>query len=126
MYANVRKTVLALAFTATVPFHLNAAPKDPTKLTAKQVRSLEATAKTGADHARLAAYYQTEIEATQKKLKRAEELMVDRAWMVGWTKTPNGYTTAQDMARDSRGKLEKLSTLHASHQKAAQSLNAGR
>jgi hypothetical protein len=67
------KTALAVLFMASLPMHLRATPQGSSgePLTAKQVQKAEASAKTAADHLRLAAYYRADAQQAQVKLNDA-------------------------------------------------------
>jgi len=122
-------TTLAVLFLASVPQHLRATPQNPSgePLTSKEVRKAEASAKTSADHARLAVYYETQAKQTQSKLTEAEGLLnywAQKSWMVERTKTPNPYSDAKSRVTTYRMEFEKETKLAADHRKMAETLTA--
>ena len=121
---NVLKTVLALVFVAGVPLTLKAAPQAGEPLTAKEVPQAEASAKTSADHLRLAAYYHSRAHETQGKLTAAEEQVKHYSWLAGSTKFPNPYTSSRSVADQYRATFEKNIKLAADHERMAESLRA--
>jgi len=121
---NVFATVLALALVAGVPTHLKAAPQGASvePMTAKQVRTAEANAKTKADHFRLASYYRSKAQQGQAKLADAEVQLKNWSWMEGRSKVPNAYTSSKSLVDQYRAEVDKYSQLAAGHEKIAQSL----
>ena len=122
---NVFTTVLALVLVASVPTHLRAAPQGngaPEPMTAKQVSTAEANAKTKADHLRLASYYRSKAQQSQTKLADAEVQLKNWSWMEGRSKVPNPYTSSKTVVDQYRAEVDKYSQLAASHEKIAQSL----
>jgi hypothetical protein len=117
MYRTLKVT-LALIFIATVPLHLKAtaqgAPGEV--LNAKQLRELEKSATTAADHERLAAYYQSQAEQAQKKLADAEEL--EKKWgpMERASKVPDPYPHARRLVAEYSAQVQKYSRLAENHQ----------
>ncbi len=96
-------------------------------LSAKEIRKAEAGARTAADHVRLAAWYQSEVVATQAQLKEAEDQV--RYWsqkpgMVALTKIPNPYWNARAWAQIYREKLQKVTKRAVFHEKMAESLRS--
>jgi len=122
---NVFTTVLALVLVAGVPTHLKGAPQGngaPEPMTAKQVRTAEANAKTKADHFRLASYYRSKAQQSQAKLADAEVQLKNWSWMEGRTKVPNPYTSSKSLVDQYRAEVDKYNQLAANHEKIAQSL----
>jgi len=127
---NVFTTVLALALVAGVPAHLKGAPQGTgapqgatvEPLTAKQLRTAEANAKTKADHLRLAAYYRSKAQQSQTKLADAEVQLKNWSWMEGRTKVPNPYTSSKSLVDQCRAQVDKYTQLAANHERIAQSL----
>ena len=122
-------TALAVLFLASVPQHLRATPQKPSgePLTSKEVRKAEASAKTAADHIRLAVYYETQAKQTQSKLAEAEDLVNywgQKSWMVERTKVPNPYSDAKSLATTYRMELDKETKLAADHRKMAETMTA--
>jgi hypothetical protein len=119
------KTALAVLFLASVPLHLRASQVSSEPLSAKGLRQAEATAKTAADHLRLAVYYQTQAQQTQAKLAEAEDQVKHYSFMADRTKVPNAYTSSKTLADRYRYELEKDTKLAAEHKKMAETLQAG-
>ena len=122
---NVFTTVLALALVASVPTHLKAAPQSngaPEPMTAKQVSTAEANAKTKADHLRLASYYRSKAQQSQTKLADAEVQLKNWSWMEGRTKVPNPYTSSKSLVDQYRAEFDRYSEAAGKHEKIAQSL----
>jgi hypothetical protein len=94
-------------------------------LTSKEVRRAEATARTAADHLRLAAYYQTKARRAQANLTEEEDQMNHWASMAGRTKIPNPYWSARALAGMYREELKRAAKLAADHQRKADALAAG-
>jgi hypothetical protein len=117
MYRNLKVT-LALIFIATVPLQLKATAQGVSGevLNAKQLRELEKSAITAADHERLAAYYQSQAEQAQKKLTDAEEL--EKKWgpMERASKVPDPYPHARRLVLDYSAQVQKYARLAADHQ----------
>ena len=117
MYRNLKVT-LALIFIATVPLQLKATAQSTSGevLNAKQLRELEKSATTAADHERLAAYYQSQAVQAQKKLTDAEEL--EKKWgpMERASKVPDPYPHARRLVNEYSAQLQKYSRLAADHQ----------
>jgi len=77
---------------------------------AKEVRKVEAQAKTAADHLRLAARYRSEALQAQARLTEQEDFVKylgQNPELVTRTKIPNPYWNAQAWARICREKLQK-------------------
>ena len=121
---NVFTTVLALVLVASVPIHLKGDPQGASiePMTAKQLRTAEANAKSKADHLRLAAYYRSKAQQSQAKLADAEVQLKNWSWMEGRTKVPNPYTSSKSLVDQYRVEFDKYSQLAANHEKIAQSL----
>ena len=121
---NVFTTALALVLVASVPTHLKAAPQGASvePMTAKQVHTAEANAKTKADHFRLAACYRSKAQQSHAKLADAEVQLKNWSWMEGRTKVPNPYTSSKSLVDQFRGEVDKYNQLAANHEKLAQSL----
>jgi hypothetical protein len=122
-------TALAVLFMASVPLHVRAAPQGASgePLTAREVRKAEASAKTGADHLRLALYYEAKAKQTQTKLTEAEDLVNywgQKSWMVNRTKVPNPYSDAKSMATTYRTELDRDIKLGVDHRRMAETLQA--
>jgi hypothetical protein len=117
MYRNLKFT-LALIFIATVPLHLKATAQAASGevLNAKQLRELEKSAVTAADHERLAAYYQSQAEQAQKKLADAEEL--EKKWGPAEraSKVPDPYPHARRLVAEYSAQAQKYSRLAEDHQ----------
>jgi hypothetical protein len=97
-------------------------PGEP--LTAKEVRQLEKTAVTAADHMRLAAYYRFQAEQSQNKLTDAEELLKEWYPMERSSKVPDPYPHAIRLVNEYSAQLEKYSRLAAKHEFEAQKIQA--
>jgi hypothetical protein len=117
MYRNLKVT-LALIFIATVPLQLKATAQGLSGevLNAKQLRELEKSATTAADHERLAAYYQSQAEQAQKKLTDAEEL--EKKWgpMERASKVPDPYPHARRLVAEYSAQVQKYARLAEDHQ----------
>ena len=87
----------------------NTQPPSSVLLSAKEVRTAEAQAKTAEDDLRLAAWYRA--EAPQNR------------GMAARTKIPNPYWNARAWARIYRENLQKATKLAADHQRMAESLH---
>jgi hypothetical protein len=94
-------------------------------LTSKEVRRAEATARTAADHLRLAAYYQSKARRAQANLTEEEDQMKHWASMADRTKIPNPYWSARALAGMYREELKRAAKLAADHQRKADALEAG-
>jgi len=121
---NVFASVLALGLVTSVPTYLKGAPQGaPVEpMTAQQVRSAEANAKTKADHLRLASYYRSKAQQSQVKLADAEVQLKNWSWMEGRSKVPNPYTSSKSLVDQYRGEVDKYNQLATNHEKIAQSL----
>ena len=73
MFAAIPALSLVLASPFTFAQKMEMECKGP-KLTDKQVRALITSAKTAADHNKLACYYRSEAKAEEKKAKYHEEM----------------------------------------------------
>jgi hypothetical protein len=100
---------------------LHAMPQAPTDasgepLTAKEVRQLEKTAITAADHRQLAAYYQFQAQEAGKKLADATEL--EKKWGASEraTKTPDPYPHARRFVNEYTAQVQKYSRLAEDHE----------
>ena len=117
MYRNLKVT-LALIFIATVPLQLKATAQDASGevLNAKQLRELEKSAITAADHERLAAYYQSQAEQAQKKLADAEEL--EKKWgpIERASKVPDPYPHARRLVAEYSAQVQKYARLAEDHE----------
>lgn len=91
-------------------------------LSAKQARQLEKSAKSPADHERLAAYYKLQTLKAQKNRQFGEDLMENFSWMRDISRTPNQYTEGRDMVAQSNAQIDKFSKLAANHEQIARSL----
>jgi hypothetical protein len=117
MYRRLKVT-LALIFITTVPLHLKAtaqaAPGEV--LNAKQLRELEKSAITAADHERLAAYYQSQAEQAEKKLAGAQEL--EKKWGPAEraSKVPDPYPHARRLVWEYSAQVQKYSRLAEDHE----------
>ena len=120
------KTVLALAFVASLPLPVRAIPgtSPAPALSAKEVSKAEAKAKTAEDHLRLAAFYQSKAQQAHSKLAEAEDMMKHYSWMADRSKEPNAYTSSRSLADRYRAEYEQSSKLAADHRRVAQSLQA--
>jgi len=118
------KTALALLFVASLPLTLRAAPQTSSgePLTASQVKQAEATAKTSADHVRLAVFYESKARQVQSKLADADDQVKHYSWMAGRTKVPNAYTSSKSLADQYRAEFEQNTKLAADHRRMAESL----
>jgi hypothetical protein len=94
-------------------------------LTSIEARQLERSAKTAADHMRLADYYRLQARKSEQKLTDVREQMKQSGLLAYSTKVPNSYTMARNNADRYSADLEKYSKLVAQHEKAAKSLEAG-
>jgi len=120
------KTALALLFVACLPLTLRATPQASSSepLTASQVKQAEATAKTAADHVRLAVYYESKAHQAQTELVDAEDQMKHYSWMEGRTKVPNAYTSSKSLVDQYRAQFEESTKLAADHRRMAESLGS--
>src|SRR5580692_4093042 len=117
MYRNLKVT-LALIFIATVPLHLKATAQDASHevLNAKQLRELEKSAVTAADHQRLAAYYQSQAEQSEKKLADAQELQKKWGAEERASKVPDPYPHSRRLVAEYSAQVQKYSRLAEDHQ----------
>jgi hypothetical protein len=121
------RTALAVVFVASVPLHLGANVQGTSfePLTSKEVRRAEVSAKTAADHLRLAAWYRLEAQQAQRNLAEQEAVVNQLSHnpaLVARTKIQNPYWNAQAWTRIYREKLQNATKLAAAHQKMADSL----
>lgn len=128
MFRNLG-VILAFVFVIGLPFQLRAAPQVPRDssgepLTAKEVRQLEKTAITAADHRQLAAYYRFQAQQSQKKLADAEELLKTWYPMERASKVPDPYPHAIRLVNEYSAQVEKYSKLAAKHEWEVQKLEA--
>jgi hypothetical protein len=126
IYGNFRIT-LAMIVVASVPLYLRGTAQAPSGevLTASAVRELERSAKTAADHERLAAYYRSQTEQAQKNLADAEGLLKKWGPMERASKVPDPYPHARRLVSEYSAQVEKYSKRAANHERAAQKLQAG-
>jgi hypothetical protein len=117
---NRRLSVLFL-FAVSGSLQLHAASQAPTDsarepLTANQVRQLEKSAVTAADHRQLAAYYQFQAQEAAKKLADATEL--EKKWGASEraTKTPDPYPHSRRLVSEYTAQLQKYSRLAEDHE----------
>jgi hypothetical protein len=117
MYRNLKVT-LALIFIATVPLHLKATAQDASHevLNAKQLREFEKSAVTAADHQRLAAYYQSQAEQSEKKLTDAQELQKKWGAEERASKVPDPYPHSRRLIAEYSTQVQKYSRLAEDHQ----------
>jgi hypothetical protein len=115
--ANYMKTstltmsVAALVLAAGMAFGQEGAINSRTEL-----RAALATARTAADHARIAYYYHR--AATTYAQMQAEEEQIAAKWQAqfgSWTKSPNPYHSAKNLAAY-YGKLASDALVHATEQ----------
>ena len=118
------KTVLALAFVASLPVRAIPGTSPASVLTAKEVSKAEAEAKTAEDHLRLAAFYQSKAQQAQSKLAEAEDMVKHYSWMADRSKVPNPYTSARSLAERYRAEFEKSFKAATEHRKTAEALQA--
>jgi hypothetical protein len=124
-------TALGTLFLAAAPLQLKGAflqspAAEP--LTAKEVRKAEASARTVADHLRLALYYEAKARETESKLMDAQDLVNywgQKSWMVNRTKVPNPYSSAKSLADSYRAEFERETKLAAGHRRMVEMLQAG-
>lgn len=91
-------------------------------LTGVQAKELEKSAKTAADHERLAAYYHAQLAQAQKNLADAQELEKEWGPAERSSKVPDPYPHARRLVREYSAEVEKDSKLVARHQKMAQTI----
>ena len=120
MYRNLQIViVLALAGTATLslPAKSQAAPDAAATgtINAKQVKELEKSAITAADHRRLAAYYQAQADITAKKLADAHWLDDEWAGVNRWSKQPDPYPHTKRLIGEYSDQLVKYHELADNH-----------
>ena len=104
-------SVAALVLAAGMAFGQEEAISSRTEL-----RTALATARTAADHACIAYYYNR--AATAYAQKQTEEGQVAAQWQAqygGWTKSPNPYQSAKNLAAY-YGKLASDALVHAAEQ----------
>ena len=112
---------LGFLFVASCSVHLQAVPQATQEasgetLSAKEVRQMEKTAVTASDHERLAAYYQAQAQAAEKKLQEAQELLKKWGPVEEASKTPDPYPHARRMVWEYSADFQKYSRLAADHQ----------
>jgi hypothetical protein len=90
----------------------------------KELREAESSARTPAEHVRIAAYYQSEVKDLQARLAEQEEMVAHYSFMSDRTKLPNAYSSSKNRAEYYRSELAKASKLAADHEKMAQSGSA--
>ena len=118
---------LALIFVASVPLHLkaNAQAASGQVLTPNALRELEKSAKSAADHERLAAYYRSQAQIARENLDDAEELLKKWGPIEKASKTPDPYPHARRLVSEYSEQVEKYSKLAAKHENTARKLEAG-
>jgi murein L,D-transpeptidase YcbB/YkuD len=115
------KAAIALIGMTILAVHLTAAQSaDNGPMSTKEAHIAETTAKTVADHRRLATYYQFKAQQEARKLEDATSLLKHWEWMRSRTKTPNAYTQTRSLVEMHRAQLEKASKLAAIHQRLAE------
>ena len=124
-----RNLSLALLFILSLSWQLRAVPQMPRDysgepLTVKEVRQLEKTAVTVADHRQLAAYYRFQAQQSQKKLAEAEELLKKWYPMERASKVPDPYPHSIRLVNEYSAQVEKYSRLVAKHELEAEQLEA--
>jgi len=116
---TLKMSVVVLAFAAVSAF----GQQEPINSRA-ELRDALATAKSAADHARIAFYFHQ--AATEYAQRQAEEEQIAARWekMYGsWTKSPNPYRSAMNLAAY-YGKLASDARAHArEHDKVSGSLH---
>lgn len=124
MYRNL-KVGLALLFVAGLPLQLHATPQDQQAiprdssgepLTAKEVRQLEKTATTAADHERLAVYYQAQAQQAEKNLEDAQALEQKWGPIERATKVPDPYPHARRLVNEYSAQVRNYARLASDHQ----------
>jgi hypothetical protein len=116
-----RRLLVAFLFVASLSLQLHAVPQAPPDssgepLTAKEVRQLEKTAITSADHRQLAAYYQYQAQQSQKKLTDAEELLKKSYPQERASKVPDPYPHAIRLTNEYSAQVQKYSRLAEDHE----------
>jgi hypothetical protein len=109
--STLTMSMAALVLAAGMAFGQEGAISSRTEL-----RTALATARTAEDHARIAYYYHR--AATTYAQKQAEEEQIAAQWQTqfgGWTKTPNPYHSAKNLAAY-YGKLANDALVHAAEQ----------
>ena len=113
---------IAVLFFISVPLQAQSvplqAPLDSSgePLTAKEVRQLEKTAITSADHRQLAAYYQYQAQQSQKKLTDAEELLKKWYPLERASKVPDPYPHSIRLTNEYSAQVQKYSRLAENHE----------
>lgn len=117
---------VVLLFAASVQNHAQAGPSQSAgeTLTAQQAKQLEKSAKTAADHERLAAYYEGQLQQAQKNLADAQELEKQWGPAERASKTPDPYPHARRLVREYSDQVAKYSRLAAEHKKTGQAIEA--
>jgi len=104
-------SVITLVFAALTAFGQEGAIRNQAEL-----RSALATAKTAADHARIAYYYHQSANVYAQK--QTEEEQIAAQWQKqyeGWTKAPNPYSSAKTLVVY-YGQLASVALVHAAEQ----------
>jgi len=125
MNRNSIVIVVAFLFVASAPLRLHATPQDQRALprdssgeplTPKEVRQLEKTAITAADHRQMAAYYQFQAQQSQKKLADAEELLKKWYPLERASKVPDPYPHSIRLVNEYSAQVQKYSRLAEDHE----------
>jgi hypothetical protein len=113
-------------FAAIVQMHAQADQAHPVgeTLTAQQAKQLERSAKTAADHERLAAYYQSQLQQAQKNLADAQKLEEQWGATERASKTPDPYPHARRLVREYSDQVAKYSKLAANQSKIGEAMEA--
>jgi len=90
------------------------------QLTAKQVRDMEKTAITAADHERLAGYYQSKAVEAEKNLEAAQALEQQWGAAERASKTPDPYPHAKRLVAEYSEQVRKYAHLAADHEWVAE------
>lgn len=108
---------------ACVPLHLRALPDGSASIQgAREARVAEGSAKSPADHIRLAEYYESKARKASGKLVSAEKQLKGWSWMESWSKVPNAYLTSKNAVDRYKAQVEDASRYGTNHRKAAESL----
>jgi hypothetical protein len=121
MHMNGLAGALVIA-ALTMPAMVAATPQTSADITSKNIRQIEAKAKSAEDHKKIAEYYEDQTKLMQAKLADAEDLVNywSRNAAVA-SNVPNPYWSAKNRADSLRAEMASASAHAAEQQKLAQS-----
>jgi hypothetical protein len=121
---NRTANALVLALLSSV-LAVGATPQPSEEITSKNIRQVEAKARSASDHRKIAEYYENQAKLMRAKLSDAEDLVNywsrGGAAMAANNEAPNPYWSAKNYAHALQAEVESASAHAAEQEKLAQS-----